>query len=243
MIKYFWPDLRQRVFAEELMDRPDCDLAMLKKTVEQFGLLNSLFSSSRGLIRKHLLARMRREPAREWTLLDVGAGGCDIDIWLVKQARKLGLNLKITALDYDRRIIPWAREATRDYPEITVIEGSAFNLEEYGEFDFAFSNHVLHHLTWVEIALVMTKLRAQVREAFLLNDLVRSNWAYLGYTIFTGLFVRGSLAFYDGRLSIQRGFRPAEAQAFLDDVFPGQGIGLDFAVPARLAFVWKKAAP
>lgn len=236
----FWgPDMTHRIFEEELMDRPDCDLVKLKKTIKQFGLLNRLFSASRRFFKKEIFPWIRRDPKREYTLLDVGAGGCDIPIWVARQARKEGWRIKITALDYDRRIVPWAREAVREFPEITVVEGSAFELERYGEFDFAFTNHVLHHLSWDQITLVVGKLLRQTRIAFVLNDIKRSRAAYLGYTIFTSLFVRGSLAFYDGRLSIRRGFLAEEWKAWIETHFPDAGIRLLRANPSRLALVWR----
>jgi hypothetical protein len=55
----------------------------------------------------------------------------------------------------------------------------------------------------------------KTKKRFLLNDLKRSNFAYLGFTLFAGLFFHNSFAFYDGRLSIKRGFKKEELQKYL----------------------------
>ena len=104
---------------------------------------------------EHFFTIMERNPQRSYTLLDVGAGGCDIAIRAVREARQRGLQLNITALDNDTRILPIARQATRDYPEIRIVEGNALELCRLGPFDFVFSNHFLHHLAWDDIKLFL----------------------------------------------------------------------------------------
>lgn len=208
----FFVNLKHRSYEEELMDRLDADPKRLKKTIEQFDLLNRLFSSALPLFRQHVLPTLLADPTRHWTILDFGSGGGDIDRAIVRLCRKRGLKVTITALDLDPRVLPWAQELCRDYPEITPVTGSVFDLPRYGDFDFILSNHTLHHFTYPEVRRTVELCQTHARYGMLLNDLARSFWAYVGYTIFTGLFVRGSLAFYDGRLSIRRGFTVAELE-------------------------------
>jgi len=184
---------------------------------------------------------MEREPDRNYTLLDVGAGGCDIAINVVHEARQRGLKLKITAQDNDKRILPIAHQAIRDYPEIRIIEGNALDLHLLGSFDFVFSNHLLHHLAWDDIRIFLDSIIAQTRLAFVMNDLKRSNWAYLGFTVFSGLLVQRSFHFYDGRLSIRRGFLPEELRDFVRINFPNRAIQVVETYPARVVLVYKPA--
>jgi 2-polyprenyl-3-methyl-5-hydroxy-6-metoxy-1,4-benzoquinol methylase len=177
---------------------------------------------------------MIQDPTRRYTLLDVGAGGCDIAIWAAREARTRGLKLDITALDNDPRILPVAYRATRDYPEIRIVEGNALDLSQQGPFDFIFSNHFLHHLDWGEIKIFLQHVLAATRIAFVMNDLKRSRWAYLGCTVFLGLSTRRSFAFHDGRLSIRRGFLPAELREFTSRNFPNARIHVLEAPPARV---------
>ncbi len=208
----FFVNLKDRSYEEELMDRHDADPKRLKRTIEQFDLLNRLFSSTLPLFRKHVLPTLLADPGREWTILDFGSGGGDIDRAIVRLCRKKGLKVRITALDLDPRVLPWAQELCRGFPEIEPVTGSVFDLETLGTFDFIVSNHTLHHFTYPQVRRTVELCLAHSRYGILLNDLARSFWAYVGYTIFTGLFVRGSLAFYDGRLSIRRGFTVNELE-------------------------------
>jgi 2-polyprenyl-3-methyl-5-hydroxy-6-metoxy-1,4-benzoquinol methylase len=189
------------------------------------------------LLREHFFTVMEKDPDRVYTLLDVGAGGCDIAIWAAREARLRGLKLNITALDNDKRTLSIASQAIRDYPEIHIVEGNALELGRLGSFDFVFSNHFLHHLAWDDIKTFLDNVIAQTRIAFVMNDIKRSNWAYLGFTIFSGLLTRRSYHFTDGRLSIRRGFLPEELRSFLHMNFPNSQIQVVESFPARVVLV------
>lgn len=241
MLDLFVPDLRVRSMDQEKMDRPDADPELLLRTIRQFRLINQLFSASRRLLHRHVFSIMEQDPARVYTLLDVGAGGCDIAQWAAREARRRRLKLQITALDNDPRILPVAQEAVRDYPEIRIRAGNALDLSPIGSFDFVFSNHFLHHLTWKEIETFLPGIIARTRLALVMNDLRRSPWAYLGGTLCIGLLARRSFAFHDGRLSIRRGFLPEELRDFLQRSFPGIPVQVVETAPARVVLVLRTA--
>ncbi len=235
MPERIFPDMRLRnTTDQEIMDRADADPDQLHRTIRQFRWINFLFSASRSLLREHFFSLMIQDPARRYTLLDVGAGGCDIATWAAREARTRGLKLNITALDNDPRILPVAYRAARDYPEIRIFEGNALDLGQQGPFDFIFSNHFLHHLDWDEIKIFLRQVLAATRLAFVMNDLKRSRWAYLGCTVFLGLSTRRSFAFHDGRLSIRRGFLPGELRDFTTRNFPNARIHVAETSPARV---------
>lgn len=221
------------------MDLPDADLTRLIRTIRQFKLLNMLFSSSRILIKRHFFSIMEQCPGQTYSLLDIGAGGCDIAVWAAKEARRRKILLNITALDTDKRIIPSAAAAIKNYPEIKLVHASAMDLAQMGQFDFIFSNHFLHHLEWKEIEDVVKLVRIHTVRAFIMNDLKRSQWAYLGYTIFAGLFMHNSLAFYDGRLSIRKGFLENELRALVNEKLSGLGIEVLKVLPARIYLAFR----
>ena len=244
MMDYYFPDLRNRNTSDkEQLELSDVDLHRLGRTIRQFKIINYLISGSRRLVREHFFRIMSQHPEREYTLLDVGAGGCDIAIWAVCEARRRGLKLRITALDNDRNSLPVAYQAIRDYPEISIVEGDARELNRLGAFDFVFSNHFLHHLDWDEIRVFLDSILPRTRIAFLMNDLKRSRIAYLGFTIFSGLLTRGSYHFNDGRLSIRRAFLPEEFRSFLQKNFPDRPIKVVETYPSRLVLVHSNPNP
>jgi 2-polyprenyl-3-methyl-5-hydroxy-6-metoxy-1,4-benzoquinol methylase len=235
MPDFFFPDMRLRnTTGTERMERADADLDRFHRTIRQFHWINSLFSASRSLMRNHFFSMMGRSPTRGYTLLDVGAGGCDIAAWAAREARTRGLKLNITALEKDPRFFPAAYRTIRAYPEIRIFEGNALDLGELGSFDFIFSNHFLHHLDWDEMKIFLQQVLARTRLAFLMNDLKRSRWAYLGCTVLLGLGTRRSFAYHDGQLSIRRGFLPQELRDFTARNFPNARIRVVETTPARV---------
>lgn len=230
-----FPDIRLRNTTDkEKMERRDADPDRFLRSIRQFHWINFLFSASRRLLRQHFFPVMEQDPKRVYTLLDVGAGGCDVALWAVREARSRGLKLNITALDNDPRILPLACRAVRDFPEIRILEGNALDFSELGSFDFIFSNHFLHHLDWEEIGIFLRQVLAQTRLGFVMNDLKRSRWAYLGCTVFLGLWAHRSFAYHDGRLSIRRGFLPGELRDFAARNFPNARIQVVETFPARV---------
>jgi 2-polyprenyl-3-methyl-5-hydroxy-6-metoxy-1,4-benzoquinol methylase len=239
-LDYFFPDLQRRNTSDkEMLELPGLDLHLTRRTIRQFRLINCLFSGSRRVMREHFFPLMQGHPERSYTLLDIGAGGCDIAIAAVREARRRGLKLAITALDNDPRTLAVAHQATRDYPEIRIVQGNALELNRLGSFDFIFSNHLLHHLTWEEIGILLEQITAQTRLAFVMSDLKRSRWAYLGFTLFSVLLTPRSFHYHDGRLSIKRGFLPGELRGFLASHFPGREIKLVETYPSRVLLVYK----
>jgi len=242
MLGYFFPDMRLRNTSDkEKLELADADVNRFRRTIRQFRLINYLFSSSSRLMREHFFTIMEQDPQRTYTLLDVGAGGCDIAIGAAREARRRGLNLNIMALDNDARILPIAYQAVRDYPEIRIVEGNALDLSRLGPFDFVFSNHFMHHLAWDDIKIFLERIIAQTHLSFVMNDLKRSNWAYLGFTIFSALLTRRSFHYYDGRLSIRRGFLPEELRDLIRSNFPNGAIQVVETYPARIILLQKPA--
>ena len=242
MLNELFPDMRLRNTSDkEKLELPAADLHLVRRTIRQFKLINTLLSGSNRLLRQHFFPMMEQDPERVYTLLDVGAGGCDIAIRAVREARQRGLKLKITALDNDPRTLPLAQQAIRDYPEIRIVEGNALELSRLDSFDFVFSSHLLHHLAWDDIRIFLDSIIARTQLAFVMNDLKRSNWAYLGFTIFSGILTPRSFHFHDGRLSIRRAFLPEELRDFLRSNFPDRAIHVVETYPARVVLVYKPA--
>jgi len=126
MINFFFPDITTRSDEPELMDRMDSDEKKLIHSIEQLKLLNFLFTGSRSLMKTYFFTDMMRCPREEYTLLDIGAGGCDLAVWFLQFTKKKKLNLRLTCLDYDERIVAYARKKCQDFPEIEILKASPF---------------------------------------------------------------------------------------------------------------------
>lgn len=201
---------RQRATTAELMDDPESDRRALERTLTQFALVNRILSRMRGLLRLHVIDDIRRRGVSSATVLDVGAGACDIPLWLVNEAARSGVELRITCLDHDPRVVEFARRRTARTPAVAVVHGSVF--ESQTPYDYVICNHFLHHLEDGDILRFLDLSFSCCRRRLLINDLLRSYWSLIGFEVLSGVLLRNSFARFDGSLSIRRGFRPCELE-------------------------------
>lgn len=194
---------RERATDAELMDLPESDVRQLRRTLDQFAGINILFSRVRPLLRQTILKDM--QPGRAYHLVDLGAGACDIPVWLLREAEKRQRRLTITAVDADPRVIAYARERHGGVAGLKLVEADALNLEALGPFDYLFANHFLHHLPEAVLPDLIRDAGRRCRRGFVFSDLKRSPWTYLGFSLIARLY-RDSFAREDGLLSIRKGF-------------------------------------
>ena len=231
-----FPSLTNRATLAERMDDADCCEKQLLRTIDQFTLINRLISRYRGILRRWVLADMLHNPKREYHLLDMGAGGCDIDVWLLDAAHRYGLRLRITACDLDPRIVQYARSLHQHIPGLSILQRDVLTETVDEPVDYVFANHFLHHLSNKQINLLLRQWAPQVARKMIFSDLRRTHIAYIGFWFFS-TFYRHSFIREDGLISIRRSFRAEELRAIMEST----GIGAQASVyelqPARLALV------
>jgi 2-polyprenyl-3-methyl-5-hydroxy-6-metoxy-1,4-benzoquinol methylase len=232
------PDLRLRSVERELMDDPERDPALLLRTVRQIELLNRLVSGSRRLLRRLILKDMLRGPPGDYTLLDLGAGGCDLGRWMARHLRRSSRRLRVTCLDKDLDTVAYARRRLGDTEAVEVKRGTAFDLATMGRYDYVMAHNFLHHLTDGEAGTMIGLMADRCRRIFVVMDLHRSRWAYVAFYLFAAVLIRRSFGREDGRRSIRRGFRRPELEQLLSrHVGPDIPARVFRAFPARVCVV------
>lgn len=209
---------------KELMDDPAADEGLLLATVEQFGAINRLLSRSRTLISRFILDDAERRALAEYTVVDIGAGACDIGEWMVEAARRRGQRPRVICLDADPRIAAYARRRVAGTDGLEVVEAAAENLSRLGPVDYIFANHFLHHLDDDEIVRLLPAVSSAARNGFVINDLKRSRLSHVGFTLLAAVFFRKSFALRDGQLSIRRGFLRGELENLIRRAGLGPGV-------------------
>jgi hypothetical protein len=235
-----FPDFSRRANLVELMDQPDCPEEQLFRTLAQFEQVNRLFSRYRTLLNHYLLEDMAQNPARPHRMVDLGAGGCDIGRWLIRQCRKRGLTLKITAIERDPRVARYARAACQSYPEIEILEQDIRDELPLDDVDYVYANHLLHHLPNEACAKLIQRLDQAAPRRYLLSDIIRSPWAFLGFALSTAPFFHGSFIVADGLTSVRRAFTLAEARALLRETPVRHEITLRRLAPSRFVIVGQR---
>lgn len=218
--------------AVEIMDSPDCDPRMLRRTYSQFRFVNPFVSGWRTMYRRDI--RPKLSTTRPRSLLDVGSGGGDVARSLARWAARDGLRLAVTAIDPDARAHNFAT-GLPPLPGLTFRRAFSSELVAEGAtFDFVVSNHVLHHLTAVELGGLLFDSERLCTGSVLHADIERSGFAYLGFGVATWPFFRGSYIRQDGLTSIRRSYRASELRAALP-----AGWRVTREVPSRLVLRWQ----
>lgn len=198
--------MKVRSTEKEIMDDPGCDPVLLLRTVDQFAAINRIVSRYRRILSRLVLDDMELAPQRSYHMVDIGAGGCDIMLWLLRESRRRGLKLQVTAIDIDPRIINHARMRTADEDGLNVQMLDAFEISNLAPVDYVFANHFFHHLEHEKIVDLLGIIASTVKRTFVLSDLARSYFSYAGFFLLSNLFFRNSFAISDGLQSIRRGF-------------------------------------
>ena len=149
-----------------------------------------------------------RHVPQEFTVLDIGCGAGDIPHSIVTWARKKGKKASVIAVDLNPLCVAYAAHHFSD-PDIDFVRHSAFDLPSLGVFDFVISSMFFHHLDDEKIVELLRSMNAQSRHGFLVNDLYRNVWNYLGAYIL-GVFSFNPIVFNDAKLSVKRAFTESD---------------------------------
>jgi 2-polyprenyl-3-methyl-5-hydroxy-6-metoxy-1,4-benzoquinol methylase len=231
------PDFSRRAVLVEKMDSPECDQAMLLGTVRRFELSNLLFTRYRKVMRRHILADMRRQPGHIHRLTDLGAGGGDVVRWMVRVCRRENLKVAVRAIEQDARIVEYARKANADYPEIEVCLANACDPASWGAPDYLFAQHFVHHLSDEVVIRLLADMDRVAGRGFVVNDLSRSQLAYVGFGLVAGMLGKGTYILEDGLVSIRRGFREEEIRRMVEAAGLKHACSIYSMAPSRVVVV------
>ncbi|HUT61346.1 MAG TPA: methyltransferase domain-containing protein, partial [Phycisphaerae bacterium] len=188
----FLPDLSIRASVPELMDDAHCSRERLLRTIDSFRIVNWLFARYRHVLRHWLLADMLTDPQRTYRVADLGAGGCDIPMWLLRKAAGLGLTISVLAVEVDERIAAYSRNTCRSMQGLEILCQDAKDLKALGPVDYVIGNHFLHHLEYAEIRQLLCQAVSMPLRRFVFTDLLRSYPAFYLHSAVAALLCPGT---------------------------------------------------
>lgn len=193
-----------------------------------------------------LLARSSSSPVR---VCDVGTGSADIPRALVRRARRRGLAIHVTAVEFSPSLAAAARRACRTFPEIAVVEADARAIlsaaaaggttpprgesllpSAPAKFDVVCASLFLHHFTPAEVTDWMGLFARASTAGWVVNDLERHAAAWLGIKVLGPFLCRNRVFLNDAPLSVRRAYTPAEWRGLVRDA------GLHGRVERRFPF-------
>ncbi len=192
------------------MDRADNGRQSLAEALRDLAWINRHLGGIRTL-RRTLAPHLSPAGDRPLLLLDVGAGGADLARQLADDARRTGRGIEIVAVERDATTASLAQQASRGWPEISIVRADARSLPFRADsFDLVIASLFLHHFDEREAAALLVRFVEIARRAVVINDLRRHYLPWVFTHLFARLTRRGEMFRHDGPISVLRGFTPDE---------------------------------
>ena len=157
--------------------------------------------------------------AKSLKLLDVGFGDGDMLRRIARWAERRGLAAELVGVDLNPRSALAAEAHTPPGLPIRYVTGDYADLAGQG-WDFIVSSLVAHHMTHDQLVAFLRFMDREAARGWLVNDLHRHRFAYLGFPLLAKLAGWHPIVRHDGTLSIARAYRPSEWCPILAETVP-----------------------
>jgi len=195
----------------ELLDLDEAPFEEVRDSLSDVRRVNKYLSGYKVLLH-HIRFFLKDHPLElEFTILDLATGSADQPIAVVEMMRRLNIKVRIVALDINIKMLNYARDETRDYPEIDLVQGD-IHAPPFGEnsFDLVVNSLSLHHFARDEAVNILRAADFMGRRGFIINDLHRSRVAHASIFLLTRLLTKNRLTRYDAPVSVMNAFTPSE---------------------------------
>jgi SAM-dependent methyltransferase len=206
--------LETRSLEDEQMDALDLDPATYAQVLADLDRVNTITLARRPTL-TFLDALADRAPGERLKLLDIGFGNGDMLRRIALWGQKRGVALELAGIDLNPNSAAAARAATPPGLAIEWRTGDYADLAGLG-WDIIVSSLVAHHMTQPQLIAFLRFMEAEARRGWLINDLHRHGFAWMGFPLLARLIAVHRIVREDGRLSIARSYRPAEWPPILD---------------------------
>ncbi len=205
----------QRSYKKELLDAENIPQKDLFRNLYELEIINTWLGGYKPTIKgiKQIIdndKKSNQSNQKTYTIADIGSGGGDTLRKIADWGRKNDLKLNLIGIDLKEDAILYAKEASKDYPEISFIQSDFREIHTYNlKIDIFISALFCHHLLDEEIENLLIYVGEHAQKGFVINDLHRNFFAYHSIKILTNIFSKSYLVKNDAKLSVLRGFDKA----------------------------------
>jgi 2-polyprenyl-3-methyl-5-hydroxy-6-metoxy-1,4-benzoquinol methylase len=206
------PDFSRRSLEEEMMDDFSLGHEIIDPIMDELEVVNKLLGGYNVFFNA-----FRRMGIKDgMSISDWGCGGGDSLRIIAKWARKQNIKIQLIGVDATESAIEYAREKSRDYPEISYILADVMSEELISnQFNIVISSLFTHHFTdenWIRLIQKMSDCAA---DYVVINDLHRHWFAYYSIGVLTSVFSKSEMVKNDSKLSVLRSFNRIELENLL----------------------------
>ena len=230
----------QRHLRPELLDLDEAPFEEVKDSLQDVQRVNRYLSGYRVLL--HHIGRFmdRHSLPQPLHILDAATGSADQPIEVVRYARRRGIPVQVTAIDINRKMLRFAQEEAREFPEIRFVQCNALNMP-FGKssFDVVINSLALHHFSKDHAVALLKNFSRLARQGVIVNDLHRSRVAHASIFILTRLLTQNRLTRYDAPVSVMNAFTPEEMRTMAREA-GWQNFEVHRHFPYRIALIENK---
>jgi SAM-dependent methyltransferase len=207
-----------RNLRDELLDLDEAPFEEVKDSLSDVRRVNRYLSGYRVLL-KHAEPFLRNHSEkRPFTVLDLATGSADQPAELVLLSRRMKVPIRVIAIDINRKMLDYAREESKQFPEISFVQCDILNLPfEENSFDLAINSLSLHHFSENNAVSIIQALDRLGKLGFIVNDLHRSRVAFCFIFVLTRILTKNRLTRYDAPVSVMNAFTPLEMRELAQD--------------------------
>lgn len=207
-----------RNLKSELLDLDEAPFEEVKDSLMDVRLVNKYLSGYKVLL-FHIRKFLEKQPSnKEFLILDLATGSADQPIAIIEMTRRLGIKVRIVALDINYKMLSYAQLEIKSYPEISLVQGDIHALPfSNNSFDLVVNSLSLHHFSRSKAVGILRTAYSIGRYGFIINDLHRSRLAYFSIYVLTRLLTKNRLTRHDAPVSVMNAFIPSEMAGMARD--------------------------
>ena len=206
---------KHRTNAIEIMDDFTLEGEILREALDKIAKINQLLGGNKLTLQGILHLLSKESTKNEVIIVDVGCGNGDMLRSLAVYANKNDLNFKLIGIDANQFTIEHAESLSKHYGNISYRCEDIFddNFKSL-KYDILLCTLTMHHFKDDEIAQLLSIFKSNATIGIVINDLQRSTIAYRLFQALCYIFRLNKMSKDDGLVSILRGFKKEELEAF-----------------------------
>lgn len=224
--------LRYRWVLPEKMDQPYVPADDVYQALRELELVNRYLGGYSVMFD----ALRKLDIKDEVSIMDIGCGGGDMLRAIYGYSEQHDIKVShFYGLDFNPKIIRYAKEKSLCYPKIKYITRDIWNDSIFEcNPDIVISSLFCHHFDNIELIGLVGRMFKLCKKAVIINDLHRHWMAYHSIKMLSTVFSKSYLVKYDGPLSVARSLKRAEWEWVLKEA----GI-TDYQINWKWAWRWQ----